>query len=266
MLIDWFTVFAQIVNFLILAYLLKRFLFKPVLNAIEEREQRIANQLQDAAAQKAEAVKERDQYEQLNRNLDQEKESLLVKARDDAEKEQKRLLLAAKQEYADLRNKLQEALNSEQHNWQSELRQHTQREVFNIARKVLKDLAETGLETQIITVFIHKLTSLSAAEKDKFRQAYKSDPASVLVFTAFDLPAELRSTLGKTIEDMLGPGVNIQYRTDPGETGGIALRTGGYKLSWTINEYLDGLEKRIDAISTETINIPPESSTTTHGN
>ena len=40
--IDWFTVVAQAINFLILVWLLKRFLYKPILHAIDEREKGIA--------------------------------------------------------------------------------------------------------------------------------------------------------------------------------------------------------------------------------
>ena len=42
MLIDWFTVGAQLLNFLILVCLMKRFLYQPVLDAIAAREQKIA--------------------------------------------------------------------------------------------------------------------------------------------------------------------------------------------------------------------------------
>ena len=35
MLIDWFTVAAQVVNFLVLMWLLKRFLYKPIVYAID---------------------------------------------------------------------------------------------------------------------------------------------------------------------------------------------------------------------------------------
>ena len=42
MLIDWFTVGAQALNFLILVWLMKRFLYKPILHAIDAREKRIA--------------------------------------------------------------------------------------------------------------------------------------------------------------------------------------------------------------------------------
>ena len=41
MLIDWFTVLAQIINFLILIYLLKRFLYGPIIRAMEEREKKM---------------------------------------------------------------------------------------------------------------------------------------------------------------------------------------------------------------------------------
>ncbi len=57
MLIDWFTVGAQVVNFAILVWLLKRFLYKPIIDAIDAREKRIALALADADAKTAEAQK-----------------------------------------------------------------------------------------------------------------------------------------------------------------------------------------------------------------
>ena len=55
MLIDWFTVGAQALNFLILVWLMKRFLYKPILHAIDEREKRVATELANADKKKAEA-------------------------------------------------------------------------------------------------------------------------------------------------------------------------------------------------------------------
>ena len=57
MLIDWFTVGAQVLNFLILVWLLKRFLYKPILNAIDAREKRIAAELADAACEEGRGAK-----------------------------------------------------------------------------------------------------------------------------------------------------------------------------------------------------------------
>jgi len=67
MLIDWFTIAAQALNFLILVWLMKRFLYKPILNAIDAREQRIARELADADAKKAEAQKEREVFKGKNK-------------------------------------------------------------------------------------------------------------------------------------------------------------------------------------------------------
>lgn len=67
MLIDWFTVGAQTLNFLILVWLMKRFLYQPVLDAIDAREQRIAQELADAAQKQAQAQQEREEFQKKYR-------------------------------------------------------------------------------------------------------------------------------------------------------------------------------------------------------
>ncbi len=74
--IDWFTVVAQAFNFLILVWLLKRFLYKPILHAIDEREKGIAAQLAEADAKKAEAQEERNDFQHKNEAFDQERTAL----------------------------------------------------------------------------------------------------------------------------------------------------------------------------------------------
>ena len=73
MLIDWFTVGAQALNFIILVWLLKRFLYKPILNAIDAREKLIAAKLADADAKEAGAQKERDEFQHKNEAFDKQR-------------------------------------------------------------------------------------------------------------------------------------------------------------------------------------------------
>src|ERR1700733_11157535 len=103
--IDWFTVVAQAINFLILVWLLKRFLYKPILHAIDEREKGIAAQLAEAEAKKAEAQQERDDYQHKNETFDQERAALLTKATDEAKAERQRLLDEVRKETDALRAK-----------------------------------------------------------------------------------------------------------------------------------------------------------------
>src|SRR5580765_3724482 len=92
MLIDWFTVGAQALNFLVLVWLLKRFLYKPILNAIDAREKRITAELADADAMRGEAQKQRDEFQHKNEEFDRQRAALLDKATEQAKTERQRLI------------------------------------------------------------------------------------------------------------------------------------------------------------------------------
>ena len=113
MLIDWFTIAAQVLNFLILVWLLKHFLYKPILQAIDAREQRIATELADADAKKAEAQKERDEFQDKNEEFDQQRTALLIKAKDEVKAERQRLLEEARQAAEALRAKRQDSVETQ---------------------------------------------------------------------------------------------------------------------------------------------------------
>ena len=98
MLIDWFTVGAQVVNFVILVWLMKHFLYKPILNAIDAREKRIASELADANAKRTEAEKERADFENKNKAFDDQRSALLSKATGDAKAEGAQLLDKARKD------------------------------------------------------------------------------------------------------------------------------------------------------------------------
>ena len=161
MLINWFTVIAQAINFLILVWLLKRFLYKPILHAIDEREKGIAAQLAQAEAKVAEAQKERDDFQHKNEVFDKERTALLKKATDEAKTERQRLMDEARKDADALRAKRQEALRTEQRNLSQDIIRLTQKQVFAITRKTLLDFAGTGLEERIGDVFVQRVRALT---------------------------------------------------------------------------------------------------------
>jgi len=69
MQIDWITVVAQIVNFLVLVWLLQRFLYGPITRAMKNREKRIENRLTEARQERNEAEDEAEAYRQKQRQL-----------------------------------------------------------------------------------------------------------------------------------------------------------------------------------------------------
>jgi F-type H+-transporting ATPase subunit b len=251
MLIDWFTVGAQVLNFLILVWLMKRFLYKPILRAIDAREKRIATELAGAEAKKGEAQKERDEFHQKNQAFDQQRAALLSQAKDEAKTERQRLLDEARKAAAALSSKRQEALRNEEHNLHQAISDRTLQEVFAIARKALTDLAGTSLEERMVDVFVHRLRELNGEEKGLLTSALKASPSSVIVRTTFDLsPAQCASTEG-AIKEVLGAETHVQFETAPGLISGIELSTNGQKVAWSIADYLESLEKGVDELLKE---------------
>ena len=170
MLIDWFTVGAQALNFLILVWLMKRFLYKPILDAIDAREQRIAAELADADAKSDAAQKERDKFQHKNEEFDQQRAALLSQATDEVTAERQRLLDEARAAANDLSAKRQEALRREQESLAGEITRRTREEVFAIARKTLADLAGASLEERISDVFTAPSARAERRGKGWFRQ------------------------------------------------------------------------------------------------
>lgn len=250
-LIDWFTVVAQVVNFLILVWLLRHFLYRPVLNAIDAREKKVADELKNADAKKAEAQKEKDEFRHKNEEFDQQRASLLSKAKDEANAERQRLLDEVRKEASDLRAKQQEALKTDEENLSQEIGRRTQQEVFNIARKVLKDLAGISLEERTVDVFTQRLRSLKDEEKKQLTSALNASSSQVLIRTAFDLPQAQRDSVKKEIKETLGIETQPRFETAPELVSGIELTTDGQKVAWSIEDYLSSLQKSIDDLLKE---------------
>jgi F-type H+-transporting ATPase subunit b len=248
MLIDWFTVGAQVVNFLILVWLLKHFLYRPILDAIDAREKKIAETLADADAQKADAQQERDTFRNKNEAFEQQRATLLNTATEDAKIERLRLLDEARQAADALSAKRQETLKSDAHNLNQAISRRAQQEVFAIARKALSDLAGANLEERLADVFTRRLQEMDEPSKKRLGEALKSASEPVRVRSAFDLPAAQRTAIQNAINAFFLSDIPVRFETAPDLISGIELATNGHKVAWSIADYLASLEKSVNEL------------------
>ncbi len=251
MLIDWFTVVAQALNFLILVWLLKRFLYKPILGAIDAREQRIAAELADADRRKAEAKAERDALQAKSDAFDRARAALLTKAKHEAKAERERLLDEVRKAADALSAKRREALESDARNLDQSVSRLVQQEVFAVARKALADLATTSLEERIGEVFTRRLRDMDAPAKAKLGEALKKTSAPAIVRCAIDLPQDQRAAIQKAINETFSADIQLKFETAPDLIAGIELSTSGQKLAWSIADYLSSLENSIGELVKE---------------
>ena len=258
MLIDWFTVGAQALNFIILVWLLKRFLYKPILNAVDAREKRIAAELADADAKEAAAQKERDEFQHKNEEFDQQRAALLSKATEEAKAERQRLLDDARKVADALSAKRQETLISDAHNLNQAIIRRTQQEVLAIARKALMDLATTSLEERMGEVFTRRLRMMDGKAKEGLAEALKTASEPALLRSAFDLPTEQRATIQNALNETFSAEVRVRFETASDLVSGIELTTNGQKVAWSIADYLASLEKAVGELLKEKDRPEPE--------
>ena len=251
MLIDWFTVGAQVLNFLILVWLLKHFLYKPILNAIDAREKRIAAELADADAKKTEAQKERDDFQSKNKAIDEQRSALLGKATDEAKAERERLLDEARKDADSLRARQATALRNDQKRLGGEITRLAKNEVFGIARKTLADLATVSLEERMGEVFTRRLREMDGKAKELLGTALKTSSEPALVRSAFDIGAEQRAAIQNALNETFSAEIRIRFETAPDLISGIELTTNGQKVAWSIADYLASLEKGVDELLKE---------------
>lgn len=240
--IDWITVTAQIFNFLILVGLLKHFLYRPVINAMDRREQRISERLKEAQERESEAENKAEDYQNKSDELDKQRDEILERAREDAEEEKKKLVESAREKVAESKRNWQQQVNQEKEEFLNNLRSQTVGAIQAIAHKALDELADTDLETQIIDKFISRLAELDEETRKQLTDA----TGKVQVSTNFELDSTTRGRLTRAIHKHLEDGVEVNYTQSTELLCGVELRKGESSLNWNLAEFSDDLSSRIE--------------------
>jgi F-type H+-transporting ATPase subunit b len=104
------------------------------------------------------------------------------------------------------------------------------------------------LEDEIVNTFIKRITALKEDEREQLVATLNSDNNPILIQSAFALSKDQQAPIKKAILHLIGNERPFQFNATSELIGGIELSTNGYKLSWSISEYLKSLEKNITKV------------------
>ncbi len=239
MSIDWFTVTAQIINFLILVWLLKKFLYRPVLNAMAKRQDNIAAALRDAEVRENRAEKEKLRLIALQEEIKKTADNEILKARQEAEVIRDHLLTEARDEAEAQRQKWLQEIVREKELFLEQTSRTIGRQFEKLTRNALADLADENLEKQIVTVFLKKLTT----EESKLRLKTGSTGQNIIITTAFSLEDGLQNKIRSRCKTLLGREGRLEFSQNPELFAGICLETEDKKISWNLNHYLSDFQE-----------------------
>jgi F-type H+-transporting ATPase subunit b len=242
MLVDWVTVVAQILNFLILAAVLKFLLYDRIVQALDERQGRLEGQLDDASRRKEEAERNAREYREKKEQIERKRDGMLQEAREQAQKRRKELESDARQDVDQRRDRWLEALQSRQESFLQDLRMQAGGQLCDIASRALRDLADRDLQHQVVRVFVAKLDNLSGDAM----QPQGEDDSPVVVRSAWDLEDDAREQIEGKIRDRFDTGQSdIRFQTDEQVICGVEIRRSGRSIGWTVEAYLDQVTEAI---------------------
>ena len=249
MLINGFTIFAQILNFLILVALLRWVLYKPIFKVMNQRQKGLEERWQGAEQLQTEAQQALSDYQQQQQDLAHQRQALLAEVRAEAEQERQRQTIQIRQEAADQRADWQADLHQSQQAFLQSLRQQVMRQTTAIARRALADLANADLERQIVTVFCDHLRHLPPDQHQTLAQSL-AEPMAVR--SSFGLSADLQQQVIDTLTTTFGNVPPVEFAIDPDLICGIELRLAGQEVVWSLDTYLTTLEQRLATALTQT--------------
>ncbi|MCJ7712486.1 MAG: F0F1 ATP synthase subunit delta [Chloroflexi bacterium] len=248
MLIDPFTVVAQLVNFVILLVVLKIVLFDRIVRVMDEREARIAGRLREADERMQTADEQSDELQQRLDELDRTREELLTTAQGDARQRREELVARAHQEVDEQRDRWWQSLDRERDRVIEQLQVEIGEQVVDIAGQVLGDLADSTLESRVIDAFLHRVDGLDAGERDDLRGWIAGSGKPPTVVSAFPVPDEARERIAAHLAKISGDGVAVEYELDADLVCGIELRAAGRVVGWTVAGYLEGFAETMRAL------------------
>lgn len=235
MLIDWFTVIAQIVNFLVLVALLKHFFWARLIKAIDDREKRIAGRLAETEEKNHQADLAVERAHALAAEEERTRTAMLAQAQREAEELRMRTIREARESVQALEKKWLDDLDREKAAFAGEVRRRSVSQILAVIRRALADLACADLQNSAVRVFIEKLRALDATDLHELTSG-----GELKVMTSADLTEEEKCA----IRQALGP-VQLEFVHDPDLAWGIELRAGGRKIGWNVDSYLESLERSL---------------------
>lgn len=245
MLIDWFTVAAQAINFLILVGLLKFFLYGRILQAIDQREADFQSR-SDAIEEQRKAVESASQdYQNQLREIDVHRDAMLAKTQEEAEAQRQALLKNAREDLSRMRDDWATALKREQQEFLYDLRQQITRESLTLARSLMEKMAGVDLENRMVEVLLQQFSQMDDSTRRQIAAVLEKPDQSVVLRSAFELSQESVTRIETSFQSLTTSEAPIQliYEVEPGLVCGAEIEVDGHRLGWSFDDQLERIEE-----------------------
>jgi F-type H+-transporting ATPase subunit b len=233
----------EVVNFLVLAYILQRLLYRPLHDMIDRRRQGIEQAQAEAAEARQEAEKQRLELTAKLAAITEERRKTLEEARHEAEAEREHILTTAARETAHQGALARERLERERAEALQSLQQDLVHEATRLAERLLRDVSDAELDSRLARRLVDTIRLLPAEQREGLAQGWTKGETATLE-TAHDLVPEVVEQVHDAVATLLGHDIALLVQPTPELVSGVRLRLDGHvwdaSLAGGLEEIDDG--------------------------
>jgi len=222
--LDPWTLGLQAANFLVLVWLLHRFLYRPVLGIIAARQAAADKLTADVQAEKTAAESLRQSLESQRTANTQERDATLRQAREAADAERQAVLAKARTDAEALRSEAQKAFERERAEIVGSAGRDAARLAVSIVRRLLQDAPAVLAQDRMLDLVCEDVKSLPADSKQHIAERVAADERTPEVVTAVALDKRTAERFGERLSAALGAPSMPVFRVDPALIAGVEVR------------------------------------------
>ena len=238
MQIDWTTLVLEIINFLALVWILKRFLYKPVMEAIAARQQRVEAKLAEARVIEDGARELQSQYQRRLADWDMEKAKARAALDTELLQERNRQMQALDKALLEERERVAAVTAHKQQEAQRELEVEALAHAQRFASTLLARLADPVVESRFVSLLFEDWANLPDTQVESLRRAVLVDKAKATVTTAFPLLPAQRREIESALQSRLEADLVVAFDEDPNLLAGVRLSLGPWQLNMNFADEL----------------------------
>ncbi|MBX3232522.1 MAG: F0F1 ATP synthase subunit delta [Labilithrix sp.] len=234
----------ETVNFLILVWVLSRFVYRPLKKSLAERRAADERLRVEAEAKRDEATRALEEMREKHKELGELRERVMREAAEDAAAMRARLLAEAKDDTAAARAQGERLLDSEREEARAAVRDLAIRESTHIAARLLAELSPRALDDALV-----EQLARAVPEHDLRRDGAGRRVSEIELRFARPPAPEAVTRLRKAFADALDADPTIATRQDPALVAGVVATIGEHVLDASIAGNLTALAARARALS-----------------
>jgi F-type H+-transporting ATPase subunit b len=234
------TFILEIINFLILIWILRRLFYKPLLEVIAKRRQFIDQSLSEAKNLKQQAEQQCALYENRQKLWEQEKQAAITALHRQLEIERKAALDKLNADLDQERQKANVLLAKQQRELQQQAEKQALQNGAKFAGMLLQQSAGPELEARLFTLLMDNLTTLPEACKLCLTTLGAKKSVPVKITSAYPLSVEMRLQLEQKLAALINSQINFQYHQDAALIAGLRMDIGAWVLNANLQHELTG--------------------------